>query len=67
MALLGPNGAGKTTFLLALMGLIKHRRGKVRSAASTSPAPRRTGSPPGTPASSPRAGACSPSRRSRTT
>jgi branched-chain amino acid transport system ATP-binding protein len=30
VALLGPNGAGKTTFLLALMGLLKHRRGSVR-------------------------------------
>jgi branched-chain amino acid transport system ATP-binding protein len=30
VALLGPNGAGKSTFLLALMGLIKHRRGQVR-------------------------------------
>lgn len=31
VALLGPNGAGKTTFLLALMGLVKHRRGRGHS------------------------------------
>jgi branched-chain amino acid transport system ATP-binding protein len=29
VGLLGPNGAGKTTFLLALMGLLKHRGGHV--------------------------------------
>jgi branched-chain amino acid transport system ATP-binding protein len=30
VALLGPNGAGKTTVLRAIMGLIKHRRGRIR-------------------------------------
>jgi branched-chain amino acid transport system ATP-binding protein len=29
VGLLGPNGAGKSTFLQAVMGLLKHRRGKV--------------------------------------
>ncbi len=32
VGLLGPNGAGKTTFLLAVMGLLKHRRGRVEIA-----------------------------------
>jgi branched-chain amino acid transport system ATP-binding protein len=30
VALLGPNGAGKTTVMRAIMGLLKHRRGRVR-------------------------------------
>lgn len=29
VALLGPNGAGKTTVLRALMGMLKHRRGRI--------------------------------------
>jgi branched-chain amino acid transport system ATP-binding protein len=29
VALLGPNGAGKTTLLRSIMGLTKHRRGKI--------------------------------------
>ena len=34
VALLGPNGAGKTTVLRAIMGLVKHRRGRIRVGAS---------------------------------
>ena len=30
VAILGPNGAGKTTVLRSIMGLVKHRRGRVR-------------------------------------
>jgi len=30
VALLGPNGAGKTTVLKAIMGLVKHRRGRIK-------------------------------------
>jgi branched-chain amino acid transport system ATP-binding protein len=29
VALLGPNGAGKTTVLMAIMGLLRHRRGRI--------------------------------------
>ncbi|WP_396658326.1 ABC transporter ATP-binding protein [Microbacterium sp.] len=29
VAILGPNGAGKTTVLRAIMGLLKHRRGRI--------------------------------------
>lgn len=29
VALLGPNGAGKTTLLMAIMGLLRHRRGRI--------------------------------------
>lgn len=34
VALLGPNGAGKTTVLRAIMGLVKHRRGRIRVGTS---------------------------------
>jgi branched-chain amino acid transport system ATP-binding protein len=34
VALLGPNGAGKTTLLRSIMGLIRHRRGRIEIAGT---------------------------------